>query len=56
MAYGLEVGIRAQNNQLSENTIIGGIDWSPPTIQKIEQDSMQMKLGGHFLEAGFALI
>jgi len=56
MAYGLEDGIFKMNMSLPKNTIIGGIDWSPPTINKIKQGKMHMSLGGHFLEAGLSLI
>ncbi|MGJ8681097.1 ABC transporter substrate-binding protein [Paraglaciecola sp.] len=56
MAYGLEDGIHNANIKMPENTIIGAIDWSPPSIEKITQGKMHVSLGGHFLEAGLSLI
>lgn len=35
---------------------IGSIDWSPEAIQMIRDDRLSFSLGGHFMEAGWALI
>ncbi|MDU0353748.1 ABC transporter substrate-binding protein [Paraglaciecola aquimarina] len=56
MAYGIEDGLNQQQLNLPSNTIIGGIDWSAPTIDKIRSGEMQVSVGGHFLEAGWSLI
>lgn len=56
MAYGLLEGLKSAQFNLPENTIIGGIDWSPETIEKIRRGEMDISLGGHFMEAGWGLI
>jgi ABC-type sugar transport system substrate-binding protein len=56
MAYGLLEGLDSAQMALPEETIIGGIDWSPDTIKKIKNGEMDISLGGHFMEAGWALI
>lgn len=56
MAYGLEDGILKAKINMPASTIVGSIDWSSPSIEKIKQGSMHMSLGGHFLEAGLSLI
>ncbi len=56
MAYGLQDGIEEFNLMLPKSTVIGSMDWSPSSIDKIKDGSLNMSLGGHFLEGGLALI
>ncbi|MCF2948586.1 ABC transporter substrate-binding protein [Paraglaciecola aquimarina] len=56
MAYGLEDGLKNSNISMPKDTIIGSIDWSPASIEKIKQNKMHVSLGGHFLEGGLSLI
>lgn len=56
MAYGIKDGLDKQNKTLPNTTVVGGIDWSPSSIEKIKEGEMHMSLGGHFMEAGWALI
>ncbi|MCF2946673.1 ABC transporter substrate-binding protein [Paraglaciecola aquimarina] len=54
MAWGIVDGIK--NNKYKQKVLIGGIDWAPETIPYIKNGDMTLSLGGHFLEAGIALI
>jgi ABC-type sugar transport system substrate-binding protein len=56
MAYGLLDGLNAMNHTLPSTTIIGSIDWSPASIDKVKEGSLHMSVGGHFMEAGWSLI
>ncbi|MFC3122743.1 substrate-binding domain-containing protein [Agaribacter flavus] len=55
MAYGILDGLDMEQPSYYERLAIGAIDWSPPTIAYIEQGKMQVSLGGHFMEAGWAI-
>ncbi|MGJ8682578.1 substrate-binding domain-containing protein, partial [Paraglaciecola sp.] len=54
MAWGIIDGINA--NKYTHRTLVGGVDWAPESIQYIKNGDMDLSLGGHFLEAGLALI
>lgn len=56
MAYGLIDGAKTEGITLNKDTVIGGIDWSPATINMIRTGQMHVSLGGHFMEAGWGLI
>jgi ABC-type sugar transport system substrate-binding protein len=56
MAYGFIEGLKASSLTLPSNTVIGSIDWSQETIEKIKTDALQISLGGHFLEGGQAIV
>ena len=56
MTYGLFDGLAQIKQKLSKKTVIGSIDWSPETIEKIKNGEMNISLGGHFMEGGWALI
>ncbi len=56
MAYGLLEGIEALPDSSRPNAIIGSIDWSIQTIDKIKNDQIVISVGGHFLEGGLAII
>ncbi len=56
MAYGLQDGLAAMKHTLPSTTIIGSIDWSPASIDKVKEGSLHMSVGGHFMEAGWSLI
>lgn len=56
MAYGIKDGLDKQNKKLPATTVVGSIDWSPSSINKIKQHEMNMSLGGHFMEGGWGII
>jgi hypothetical protein len=35
---------------------VGGIDWTPPSLQAVREGRMVATLGGHFLEGAWALV
>jgi ABC-type sugar transport system substrate-binding protein len=54
MAWGVVDGIKKY--QYKNKTLLGSIDWSPQTIPYIKNGDIDISLGGHFLEAGLALL
>lgn len=54
MAWGIVEAMQLHPN--ARQSLIGSFDWSPDTIPMIKGDKIQISLGGHFLEAGLALI
>jgi ABC-type sugar transport system substrate-binding protein len=56
MAYGIRDGLEKLNMTLPEDTLVGSIDWSAPTVGEIRQGHIDFSLGGHFMEAGWALM
>ena len=39
-----------------KDIVVGGIDWAPEALEAIADGTMTVSLGGHFMEAGWALI
>jgi ABC-type sugar transport system substrate-binding protein len=56
MAYGIQDGLEEINKALPVDTLVGSIDWSPPTVNEIRKGHIDFSLGGHFMEAGWALM
>ncbi|WJG10326.1 ABC transporter substrate-binding protein [Aliiglaciecola sp. LCG003] len=56
MAFGIIEGLKAYDKKLQTNPIIGSIDWSPDSIDLIRQQQLSVSYGGHFMEAGWALL
>ncbi|MDU0355529.1 ABC transporter substrate-binding protein [Paraglaciecola aquimarina] len=54
MAWGIVDGLKKY--QYKHDVLVGSIDWSPNTIPFIENGQIDISFGGHFLEAGLALI
>ncbi|MFC3122212.1 ABC transporter substrate-binding protein [Agaribacter flavus] len=55
MAYGIFDRLNELGIELDPATVVGGIDWSPYSVELIENGTMTMSLGGHFLEGGWAI-
>ena len=53
MAMGVLDGLKEHG--VKQMPIIGSIDWTPDVITQIEQGNVTLSLGGHFMEAGWAL-
>ena len=54
MALGVIDAIRVLGIQ--NKVIVGGIDWDPGVVAEIRQDSMQVSIGGHFLDGAWATV
>lgn len=54
MAYGVVDGLRTSRPHRS--ALIGSMDWSPDTIDYIRNGEIAVSLGGHFMEAGWAIL
>lgn len=54
MAWGIVDGI--QKYKYKKKVLVGSFDWSPKTVPYIQNGNITFSLGGHFLEAGLALI
>ena len=48
--------IRFNKETINTNIVVGGFDWLPEAINKIEQGSMSASVGGHFLLGAHALL
>lgn len=55
MALGIIESLRSQEVPL-DNFCIGGFDWIPPAIEKIQQGELTASVGGHFLMAAWAMV
>lgn len=57
---GIALGVaRAANEsglQINKDVITGGIDWSLEGIDAVKNGTLSVSLGGHFMEAGWALV
>lgn len=56
MALGGAEAAEALGRKPGEDIMIGGIDWAPEALHAIKEGSMNVSLGGHFMEGGWALI
>jgi PAS domain S-box-containing protein len=54
MAMGVVQAIRGLDIQ--RKIVIGGIDWDKDAIEAIQQDRMQVSVGGHFLDGTWAVV
>jgi hypothetical protein len=45
-----------QKYRYKKQVLLGSFDWSPETIPYIQNGDITLSLGGHFLEAGLALV
>jgi PAS domain S-box-containing protein len=54
MALGV---VKAVNElDLRRKIVIGGVDWDKDAIEAIQQDRMQVSVGGHFLDGAWAVV
>lgn len=56
IALGALTSIHTAGLKPGKDIVIGGFDWSPEALQKIQSGEMSASMGGHFIEAAFALI
>ncbi len=56
MAYGIYEKLKELDITLPENTVVGSMDWSPASVNLIKEGKMAVNLGGHFMEAGWAIL
>lgn len=41
---------------INRNIITGGVDWASDTIEKVANEEIQLSVGGHFMDAAWALV
>ena len=56
MALGAVEAVKAVGKEPGKDVLLGGFDWAPEALQAISKGEMAVSLGGHFMEAGWALI
>lgn len=56
MALGAVEAVRETDKQPGEDVFIGGFDWSAGGLEAVASGAMETTLGGHFLEAAWALV
>jgi len=57
MALGVMDAISSGHSKMTNNeVVIGGIDWTPEAIKKIQEKKMDASVGGHFMQAAWALV
>jgi ABC-type sugar transport system substrate-binding protein len=57
MALGVVDAISSGHSKMNQNEIvIGGIDWTPEAIKKIQDKQIDASVGGHFMQAAWALV
>ena len=56
MALGGAEAAVALGRKPGEDILLGGFDWAPEALQAVAKGEMAVSLGGHFMEAGWALI
>jgi PAS domain S-box-containing protein len=54
MAMGVVKAIKELD--LRRKILIGGVDWDKDAIEAIQQDRMQVSVGGHFLDGAWAVV
>jgi len=54
MALGVVKAISDLN--LNQKILVGGVDWDKEAIEAIQQDLMQVSVGGHFLDGAWAVV
>ena len=57
MALGVMDAISSGHSKISrESILIGGVDWTPEAIRMIQQNHIDASVGGHFMQAAWALV
>ncbi len=56
MALGAMEAVKEMNIEPGKDVLFGGIDWSIEALQAVKDGRMVATMGGHFIEAGVALI
>jgi hypothetical protein len=56
MAYGAAEGVRALGLVPGADVLIGGIDWSVPSLQAVRRGELAVSFGGHVLEGAWAMV
>lgn len=56
MALGAIRAIKETDKQLGKDIVIAGIDWTNEGLQAVKNGEMLADVGGHFMEAGIALL
>ncbi len=54
MAMGVVKAV--QELHLKRKILIGGVDWDKDALEAIQQDHMQVSVGGHFLDGAWAVV
>ena len=56
MALGVLDSVTSLHSPVKNKIITGGIDWTIEALQKIESGEMTASVGGHFMQAAWALV
>jgi ABC-type sugar transport system substrate-binding protein len=57
MALGVMDAILSGHSKITrDSVVIGGVDWTPEAIRMIEQKQIDASVGGHFMQAAWALV
>jgi ABC-type sugar transport system substrate-binding protein len=56
MALGAEDEVVAAGKEPGREIILGGVDWSPSSLEKVEAGSFAASVGGHFLDCARAIV
>lgn len=56
VALGSIQAVKERGKQPGKDILIGGFDWSAEGLKTIKSGEMAVSMGGHFMEAGWALI
>jgi ABC-type sugar transport system substrate-binding protein len=56
MALGAEDEVVAAGREPGREIVVGGIDWSPSSLEKVETGRFAASVGGHFLDCARAVV
>lgn len=56
MALGAVRALEESSHHPGQDVLVGGIDWTPESLQAVREGRMVTTLGGHFLEGAWALV
>ncbi len=56
MALGVLDSVASGDKNLNPNIVVGGIDWTVEAIEQVSQGNLVASVGGHFMQAAWALI
>ena len=56
LAIGTIQALQANNRQPGKDVVVSGIDWTQRALDAVKSGDMAATVGGHFMEAGIALI